>query len=205
MKQNEDLRKIILTTIKEYLNENLNKPQSKKSNLDSQSWELVNSDFFINWSNNWSDVLLDENNEPAIFYRGISLWKGEEIDWSFNKSFFSRDKSYAQNFALNHDDGSFNNDLVLAFFLKSKFTMNVEKYLKGLSIDSNRIKTKYKEYQHDIKDYKKFLSDFNRADIIMGDENDNGNFSYYVKDNKNVLPISKLIQIVEKEKEQLKI
>jgi hypothetical protein len=192
-----NIEKFIEKTIRECLNEQ-EKKQSKNSYLNSDLWDLVNSDFFIHWSNNWSDVLLDKNNEPAIFYRGISLWKDEKIDWNFNKSFFTMNKSYAQNFAQNHDDGSFNENLVFSFFLKSKFTINVEEYLKGIGIDSRTIKTKYKDYQYDFKDYKKFLSDFNRADIIIGDEDGSGNFSYYVKDDKNVLPINKLTEIVKK-------
>lgn len=200
MEKNTNLKSFIKAITRRFLNENLSKQQSKKSNLDSKLWELVNSDFFINWSNNWSDVLLDENNEPLIFYRGFSLYKNEKIDWNFNNSFFTRDKSYAQHFALNHEDGSFNEKLVFSFFLKSKFTMNIENYLSGMNIDSYNIKTKFKNYQYEIKDYKKFLSDFNKADIIMGDEDGSGNFSYYVKDNKNVLPIKKLLQIVKKNK-----
>jgi hypothetical protein len=192
-----ELRKFIATTIREYLNEQVKK-QSKNSHLNSDLWNLVNSEYFMQWSNNWSDVLLDKNNEPAIFYRGISLWKDEKIDWNFNKSFFTMDKSYAQNFAQNIDDGSFNDNLIFSFFLKSKFTINVEEYLKGIGIDSKRIKTKYKDYQHNFRDYKKFLSDFNKSDIIIGDEDGSGNFSYYVKDDKNVLPINKLSEIVKK-------
>ena len=200
------LHKFIATTIREYLNEqenignnlneNLSKPQSKKSNLNSELWTLVNSNFFMNWSNGWSDVLLDENNEPAIFYRGITLYKDEKVDWNFNKSFFTRDKSYAQQYAKNYEDGSFNEELVFSFFLKSKFTMNIENHLRGIGICTNWIKTKYKIFQSEFKDYKKFLSDFNRADIITGDEDGSDNFSYDVKDNANVLTLKKLSQIV---------
>jgi hypothetical protein len=192
-----ELREFIERTIREYLNEQ-NIKQPKNSNLNSHLWNLVNSEFFMSWSNNWSDVLLDENNEPAIFYRGLSFPNGKNINWNFNKSFFTMNKSYAQSFAINLDDGSFNKDSVFSFFLKSKFTINVEDYYKGTTIDSYRVKTKYNNYQDGFKDYTKFLSDFKKADIIKGDEDGSGNFSYYVKNDRNVLPIDKLIQIVKK-------
>lgn len=194
-----NLEKIIKEIYNKYLNEE--KVQSKKSNLSDNLWELVNSEYFIRWSNNWRNVLLDENNEPAIFYRGISLFKGEKINWKFNKSFFTKDKSYAQIYALNNDDGSSNEDLVFSFFLKYKNIVYIDEYAKykGLKIDGDQIKTKFYRDKEYFKDYDKFLFDFNKADIICGDEDGGNNYSFYVKKDENVLPIKKLIEFVEKE------
>ena len=131
------LKLFITTTIRNYLNEG--KTQSNNSNLSPELWDLVNSEYFMKWSNNWSNVLLDENKEPAIFYRGISLFSGDEVKWKFNKSFFTRNKSYAQIYAQNHDDGSFNKDLVFSFFLRSKNTFFVDDYGDWMNIDSDSI------------------------------------------------------------------
>jgi hypothetical protein len=43
--------------------------------------------------------------------------------------------------------------------------------------------------------------DFKKADIIVGDEDGSKNYSYYVKDDKNILPVKKLIEFVKKETE----
>jgi hypothetical protein len=126
-----ELRRFITKEIRRCLSENLNKQKSKNSNLSDELWNLVNSKYFINWSKNWSEVLMDENNEPAIFYRGISLYNDEDVIWNFSKSFFTKDKSYAQKYAINHDTGDFNKDLVFSFFLKSKFTIHIDDYSYG--------------------------------------------------------------------------
>lgn len=73
------LRKFIVTTIREYLNEQeevLLAPNGNKSNLPKKLYEYVRTDEFKNWFGDWENnpnsasKVVDENGEPLVVYHG---------------------------------------------------------------------------------------------------------------------------------------
>lgn len=45
-------------------------PNGKPTNLTPEQWNLVRTAEFKKWSNNWKDVVKDENEEPQVLYSG---------------------------------------------------------------------------------------------------------------------------------------
>lgn len=45
-------------------------PNGKPSNLTREQWHLVRTPQFKKWSNNWKDVVKDDNGEPQVLYSG---------------------------------------------------------------------------------------------------------------------------------------
>ncbi len=43
-------------------------PNGKPTNLSEDNWLFVRTQSFKNWSNDWKNTLLDENNEPKVFF-----------------------------------------------------------------------------------------------------------------------------------------
>lgn len=47
-------------------------PNGELSNLNQKQWEQVRTPAFMEWSNNWADVIKDENGEPQLHYHGTA-------------------------------------------------------------------------------------------------------------------------------------
>ena len=43
-------------------------PNGKPTNLSKDNWLFVRTQTFKNWSSSWKDTLMDENNEPKVFF-----------------------------------------------------------------------------------------------------------------------------------------
>jgi len=101
------LKKIIATTIREYLNEHkeiLLAPNGKPSNLPKSLYAYVRSDEFKNWFGDWentnnSSKIVDENGEPMLVFHGTKVKFNDfdeykqKIGWLGRGFYFTNDKN----------------------------------------------------------------------------------------------------------------
>lgn len=65
-------------------------PNGKKSNLSEANWIRVRTESFKNWSNNWKDVLKDENREPQVYYHSSKVEGIKSFNLTVSEDDFSK-------------------------------------------------------------------------------------------------------------------
>jgi hypothetical protein len=94
--------------------------QDKEKNVHLSNDELnfVYSTEFLQWSNNWKITIKDDYGFPMKFYRGITKWNDETINYDKIGSWFTPTKEYAMEYAKDLDTGNEIEDNMVTVFLK---------------------------------------------------------------------------------------
>jgi ribosomal protein S18 acetylase RimI-like enzyme len=128
-------------------------PNGQPTNLNEQQWLQVRTEAFKDWSKNWSEVILDDNKEPKVYYHnskvdGITEFKiaPSNDDLSTGGFFASPSKTFNFNNGVNYPIFiGYNN---AGIFDKEDFD-KYDKFLEEV----------FREYQEDFLSTKLDMSD----------------------------------------------
>lgn len=74
-------------------------PNGKISNLNNRQWNEVRSPEFMEWSNDWNDVIKDENGEPQVHYHGTVEDRFTNFASEQGVQFFTSNRNVAETYA----------------------------------------------------------------------------------------------------------
>lgn len=166
--------------------------QDKEKNVHLSDDELnfVYSPEFLQWSNNWKNTIKDDYGFPMKFYRGISKWNDETINYDKIGSWFTPTKEYAMGYAKDLDTDDEIEDNLVTVFLKGSKIINIDDYYDNtynqIYVDTYRMKNRLKDFDDLVNDKEKFRKDINTSNIIIAKETDKVT-SYYVKNKNNIM------------------